>query len=110
MGNLASTYRNQGRWKEAEDLDVQVMESSLRVLGQEHLDALISMANLALIWKGNGRDIDALDIDALKLMKHCVEARARILGANHPYTLFSHTALLGWQTEEWEISALVDRE
>jgi hypothetical protein len=25
----ASTYRNQGRWKEAEELDVQVMETSL---------------------------------------------------------------------------------
>ncbi|KAK6605164.1 hypothetical protein H4I96_05746 [Botrytis cinerea] len=31
MANLASTYRNQGRWKEAEDLEVQVMETSLRV-------------------------------------------------------------------------------
>jgi hypothetical protein len=30
MANLASTYRNQGRWKEAEELDVQVMETSLR--------------------------------------------------------------------------------
>jgi hypothetical protein len=81
------------------------METRKRVLGQEHPDALIIMANHALIWKGNGRDIDAL-----KLMKQCVEARARILGANHPYTLSSNTALLGWQTEELEISALVDRE
>ncbi|XTI89297.1 hypothetical protein V2W45_560016 [Cenococcum geophilum] len=24
MANLASTYRNQGRWKEAEELEVQV--------------------------------------------------------------------------------------
>ena len=28
MANLASTYRNQGRWKEAEELEVQVMETS----------------------------------------------------------------------------------
>ncbi|KIL55165.1 hypothetical protein M378DRAFT_91312, partial [Amanita muscaria Koide BX008] len=27
MANLASTYRNQGRWKEAESLEVQVMET-----------------------------------------------------------------------------------
>ena len=26
MGNLASTYRNQGKWKEAEALEVVVME------------------------------------------------------------------------------------
>ncbi|KAF8228065.1 hypothetical protein L208DRAFT_1404463 [Tricholoma matsutake] len=36
MGNLASTYRNQGRWKEAEGLEVQIMETSLRILGAEH--------------------------------------------------------------------------
>ncbi|KAH8744696.1 hypothetical protein F5882DRAFT_313069, partial [Hyaloscypha sp. PMI_1271] len=49
MGNLASTYRNQGRWKEAEDLEVQVMETSLRVLGAEHPDTLTSMNNLTFI-------------------------------------------------------------
>ena len=27
MANLASTYWNQGRWKEADELDVQVMEA-----------------------------------------------------------------------------------
>jgi hypothetical protein len=27
MGNLASTYRNQGRWKEAEELKVHVMDT-----------------------------------------------------------------------------------
>jgi Tetratricopeptide repeat len=31
MFNLASTYRNQGRWVEAEKLDVHVMESSKTV-------------------------------------------------------------------------------
>ena len=36
MANLASTFWSQGRWKEAEELEVQVMETSLRVLGQEH--------------------------------------------------------------------------
>jgi Tetratricopeptide repeat len=32
MNNLASTYQNQGRWKEAEELGVQVMETTKRVL------------------------------------------------------------------------------
>jgi tetratricopeptide (TPR) repeat protein len=105
MANLASTYQNQGRWAEAEELQATELEICSRVLGQEHPDTLTSMANLALIWKGNSRDIDAL-----KLMKQCAEARARILGANHPYTSSSRTILLGWQTEELEISALVDRE
>lgn len=32
MANLASTYRKQGPWKEAEELNVQVMETRKRVL------------------------------------------------------------------------------
>jgi hypothetical protein len=36
MASLALTFWNQGRWKEAEELDVQVMETRKRVLGQEH--------------------------------------------------------------------------
>ncbi|KAH6724974.1 hypothetical protein BKA61DRAFT_589573 [Leptodontidium sp. MPI-SDFR-AT-0119] len=93
MANLASTYRNQGRWAEAEELQATELEICSRVLGQEHPDTLTSMNNLAFIWKGNGRDIDALE-----LMKQCAEARAKILGANHPYTLFSSTTLLEWHT------------
>ncbi|KAF5512206.1 Kinesin light chain 3 [Colletotrichum aenigma] len=38
--NLASTYRKQGRWKEAEELEVRVMETRKRVLGEEHSDTL----------------------------------------------------------------------
>jgi len=37
-------YRNQGRWKEAEELEVLVMETTKRVLGEEHPDSLTSMA------------------------------------------------------------------
>jgi hypothetical protein len=47
MGNLASTFWNQGRWKEAEELNVQVIETRKRVLGEEHPSTLTSMANLA---------------------------------------------------------------
>jgi hypothetical protein len=43
---LASTYRNQGRWKEAEELEVQVIETRRRVLGVEYPSALTSMNNL----------------------------------------------------------------
>jgi hypothetical protein len=55
MGLLASTYRNQRRWKEAEELFMQVMKASLRVLGQEHHDTLASMSNLALTFWNQGR-------------------------------------------------------
>ena len=51
MANLALTYRNQGRWKEAEELVVWVMGMFKRVLGAEHLNTLTSIANLAFTLK-----------------------------------------------------------
>jgi tetratricopeptide (TPR) repeat protein len=47
MDNLALTYWYQGRWKEAEELGMQVMEIRTQVLGSEHPDTLTSMVNLA---------------------------------------------------------------
>ncbi len=44
---LALTYRYQGRWMDAEELEVQVLETSSRVLGEEHPDTLTRIANLA---------------------------------------------------------------
>ncbi|KAF2268799.1 hypothetical protein CC78DRAFT_454713, partial [Lojkania enalia] len=55
MANLASTYRNQGQWKEAEELEVQVMETRKRVLKDEHPHTLTSMANLASTYRNQGR-------------------------------------------------------
>ena len=55
MANLASTYRNQGRWKEAEELEMQVTETFKRVLGEEHPDTLTSVANLASTYRDQGR-------------------------------------------------------
>jgi hypothetical protein len=55
MANLAATYRNQGRWKEAEELEVQVMQMCKKILGEEHPDTLTSMANLASTYKNKGR-------------------------------------------------------
>lgn len=51
MINLASMYSNHGRWKEAESLLVQVIETFKRVLGEEHRLTLTSMNNLAFTWK-----------------------------------------------------------
>jgi Tetratricopeptide repeat len=95
IGNLASTYWNQGRWKEAEELEVQVMETRKRVLGQEHPHTLMSMNNLALTWKDQG-----LQKEALALMEDCVQRRSQTLGPNHPSTLSSLVALNEWKVEE----------
>ena len=92
MANLASTYWNQGRWKEAEELEVGVMETTKRVLGEEHPHTLTSMANLAFTWKGQGQNAKAIN-----LMQECIRLRSRILGVDHPHTLSSSAALTRWQ-------------
>ena len=50
MGNLARTYSDQGRWNEAEQLELQVMNMRKKLHGLEHPDTLLSMESLARIY------------------------------------------------------------
>jgi hypothetical protein len=50
MANLASTYWKQGRWGEAEELFVQVIEMSKKKLGADHPYTMASIANLAAMY------------------------------------------------------------
>jgi tetratricopeptide (TPR) repeat protein len=98
LGLLASVLRSQGRWTEAEQLEVQVMETRKRVLGQEHPDTLISMANLALTYWNQGRWTEAE-----KLGVEVIETRKRVLGQKHPDTLTSmgNLASTYWNQGRW---------
>ena len=66
MGNLASTYMNQGRWKEAEELQAQELEICSRVLGEEHPDTLTSMGNLASTYMNQGRWKEAEELQSTR--------------------------------------------
>jgi hypothetical protein len=55
MGNLASTYNSQGRWKEAELLKIQVIKTRKRMLREEHPNTLTNMSNLTLTYSSQGR-------------------------------------------------------
>jgi hypothetical protein len=94
MANLASTYRNEGRWKEAEELEVQVMEATKRVLGKEHPSTLTSMNNLARILKSQGRNDEALE-----LITKCVQLLTQKPGVNHPNTKAYTRTLKMWTQE-----------
>jgi hypothetical protein len=52
------TLLEDGRWKEAEELFVQVIETRKRVLGDEHPSTLTSMGNLASTYGKQGRWTD----------------------------------------------------
>ncbi|KAK0713243.1 hypothetical protein B0T26DRAFT_716856, partial [Lasiosphaeria miniovina] len=49
------------------------------------------MNNLAFTWEDQGRRGDAL-----ALMEDCAQARRRVLGEEHPYTLSSLAAVAEW--------------
>jgi hypothetical protein len=56
MANLASTYMKQGRWKDAEELEVEVMESRKTKLGADHHETLMSMGNLGVTYSMQGKE------------------------------------------------------
>jgi hypothetical protein len=47
----ASTYGNQGRWQEAAELELEVLQKRRKVLGEDHSDTLTSMADIASTWR-----------------------------------------------------------
>ncbi|KAF4417377.1 Kinesin light chain [Colletotrichum fructicola] len=97
--NLASTYRNQGRWKEAEELGVRVMEMRKRVLGEEHPDTMTSMNDLALIYEKQGQWEQAE-----RLHVRVMEKWKSVLGEEHPWTLTSMANLAStyWNQGRWK--------
>ncbi|KAI2885598.1 hypothetical protein CBS13152_7503 [Aspergillus niger] len=82
--NVCGCLYSDGRWKEAEDLDMQVMESRKQVLGPEHPDTLTSMGNLASTYRNQGRWKEAEDLEVQEL-----EICKQVLGSKHPDTLTS---------------------
>ncbi|GKT48180.1 nephrocystin-3 [Colletotrichum spaethianum] len=92
---LGIIYYDEGRWKEAEELEVQVMETRKRMLGEEHPDTLKSMINLASTYTEQG-----YWKEAEKLQVQVMEAGKRVLGEEHPDTLNTMNNLASTYTEQ----------
>ncbi|KAL1891094.1 hypothetical protein Sste5346_007920 [Sporothrix stenoceras] len=105
MANLASTFWNQGRWEEAEKLEVQVMETSKTKLGVDHPSTLTSIANLASTFWNQGRWEEAEKLDV-----QVMETRKTKLGVDHPSTLTSIANLAStfWNQGRWEEAEKLD--
>jgi tetratricopeptide (TPR) repeat protein len=84
LAEVGRIFYDEGRWSEAEKIQVQVMETRRRVLGEEHPDTLTSTANLALIHRDQGRWSEAE-----KIQVQVIETMTRILGEEHLGTLIS---------------------
>jgi len=92
MTNLAAACWDLGKYKEAEALEVQVLETSKRVLGAGHPSTLSSMVNLAQTWKSVERDNEAM-----ALMHNAANLQKEILGSDHPDTILSIGILNSWK-------------
>jgi len=61
------------------------------VLGEEHPDTLISMANLAYTLKDQSHDDEAI-----KMVTSCLELSMKVLGPSHPDTQSTLETLMTW--------------
>jgi tetratricopeptide (TPR) repeat protein len=96
---VSTVYFDEGRWKEAEELQLQVMETCKTKLGTDHPDTLTSMANLASTYRNQGRWDDAE-----KLFVQLMKTSKTRLGADHPDTLISMNNLAStfWSQGRWD--------
>ena len=84
MSHLAWIIHLQGRWKEAEGLNMQVMETRKRVLGIEHPSTLTTMCYLAsTLWnQGRWKEAEELQVQVMG-------TSSRVRGLEHLETLAS---------------------
>ncbi|MFO0804999.1 MAG: serine/threonine-protein kinase [Gemmataceae bacterium] len=85
---LATSYRIQGRYKEALSLDEAVAASRKERLGPDHADTLRSLHSLADSYAALGREQDALKLD-----REVYNRRLATLGPDHRDTIASMASL-----------------
>ena len=80
----AMALYSDGQYNAAEELQVEVMDTRKRVLGDEHPDTLLSIANLAMTYSNQGRwgKAEEQQVQVMVTSK-------RVLGEEHPNTLTS---------------------
>jgi tetratricopeptide (TPR) repeat protein len=88
MKKVGSCLYSDGRYNEAGELFIQVMESRKQVLGSAHPNTLTSMSNLASTYWNQGRWKEAEELEV-----QVMETRKQVLGAEHPDTLTSMSNL-----------------
>ena len=82
--NFTFVFRENGDWKNAEQLGGQTLDIRKRVLGTEHPDTIMSMGCLAKTYADNGKlkEAEQLGVQVLDMRK-------RLYNPEHPYTLLA---------------------
>lgn len=102
---VALCFYNDGRFREAEALFRDVLESRTAVLGAEHPDTLKSMAKLALAYHAQSRFQESKEL-GLRAM----EGQKRVLGEEDPETLstMGHLAMTYSDLSQWKESEALE--
>ena len=86
--SLAESFRQMGRYAEAQRLDEDTLACNRRALGEDHDKTLTSASNLAADLVGLGDHRAARDLDEDTLAR-----KRRVHGEDHPHTLVSASNL-----------------
>ena len=86
--NLATLYRMQGKYAQADALLTTLIETQSRVLGDEHPDTLATTRNMAELKRSQGQAAEAEP-----LLTRVADIRHRALGAEHPNTIDTFRSL-----------------
>ncbi|KAK4653773.1 hypothetical protein QC762_0087050 [Podospora pseudocomata] len=84
LSKVGESFRNLGKYEEAEQMHRQALQLSEKVLGKEHPHTLGSMNNLALVLYSQGKYEEAEQIH-----QQALQLREKVLGKEHPDTLGS---------------------
>ncbi|KAJ7921628.1 P-loop containing nucleoside triphosphate hydrolase protein, partial [Mycena leptocephala] len=107
----ALVYNQAGKYTEAADLRMAVLEKRKQLLGEDHPDTLIAMANLAVTYWGL-KEFKKAE----KLQVVVWEKRKQLLGDDHPDTLRAMRNLastyrsLGKQTKAEDLERLLKKQ
>ena len=106
-GTLSRLCQARGLWEKAEKLEMQVMETSSRILGPGHLSTMTAISNLASTYYMQGRWKEAKGLQK-KELKICGQR----LGTEHPHTLNSkaNLASIYRQRGRWEKAEHLERQ
>ncbi|KAJ7754762.1 hypothetical protein B0H16DRAFT_737019 [Mycena metata] len=80
----ALIFREEGKYKHAEELLEEVLQKQKHVLGKDHPDTLFTMGNLAISYSDRGEHQRAKDLQSVVLQKE-----TQVLGEDHPDTLLT---------------------
>jgi tetratricopeptide (TPR) repeat protein len=82
--NIGECFRIGGKYEEAERMHRQTLELREKVLGEDHLDTLASMNNLASVLNSQGKYKEAE-----QMHQQTLQLNEKVLGKEHPSTLVS---------------------